>query len=152
MTGQSSLITKEEEEEDEGNDSSDSDRKSEMSFSYWATRLQSISQSSSLDKHPTAAIRVHCRRLVMDVNPQRTPNSGLVSSIRTSATHILDLRAAVRKPRQHRVVLRTLKMVTRLQGRPSQPPDRRGTAAHALSPPHLCRADPGRATLRKRAA
>ena len=35
MTGQLSLMAKEEEEEDEGNDFSDSDRKSKMSFSYW---------------------------------------------------------------------------------------------------------------------
>ena len=36
LTGQSSLMTKEEEEEDEENDSFDPDRKSKMSFSYWA--------------------------------------------------------------------------------------------------------------------
>ena len=35
MTGQSSLMTREEEEEDEGNDTSDSVQKSKMSFSYW---------------------------------------------------------------------------------------------------------------------
>ena len=35
MTGQLSLITKEEEEDDEENDPFDLDRKSKMSFSYW---------------------------------------------------------------------------------------------------------------------
>ena len=149
MTGQSSLMAKEEEEEDEGNGSSDSDRKSKMSCSY-LTRSRSIRQSSILDKYPTAAAMVHGRR--MDVNPQRTLNSGLVSSIQISATHILDLRAADRRQRQHRAISQTLKMITRLRGQPSQPPDRHGTAAHALSPPHPCRADPRRATLRERAA
>ena len=124
------------------------------------TMSRSISQSSSLDIHPTAAAKVHCRRLVM--GPQRTPNSEPVSSIQIqpltsstldSATHILDLRAADRRQRQHRAISQTLKMITRLRGQPSQSPDRRGmTARVLLSPPHSCRADPGRTALRKRAA
>ena len=35
MTGQLSLITREEDDDDEGNDTSDSDQKSKMSFPYW---------------------------------------------------------------------------------------------------------------------
>ena len=133
---------------------------SKMSFLYWGADNVLIHKPVVRPRQTSNSSRkVHCRRLVM--GPQQTQNSEPISSIQIqpltsstldSATHILDLRAAVRKPRQHRVVLRTLKMVTRLQGRPSQPPDRRGTAARALSPLHLCRADPGRATLRKRAA
>ena len=147
MTGQSSLITREEEEEGGGNDTSDSDQKSKMSFSYWGADKVTI--------HKPVA------------KPRKTSNSsrkGALSPLghgRESSANVKfgtrllnpDYSHSHPQPASRRTrVTRTLKMITRLRGRASQPPDRRGTTARTLSPPHTCLADPGRATLRKRAA
>ena len=124
MTGQSSLMTKEEEEDDEENDSFDLDRKSKMSFSYWGAdkvtihkpAVKPLQTSNSSRKgalsplgygHESSANAKFGARLL---NPYFNHSHPRPASRRTQATPTSRLS-------------RTLNTITRLRGRPSRPPE-----------------------------
>ena len=123
MTGQSSLIMREEEEEDEGNDTSDSVQNSKMSFSYWGADKVTIhkpvvkprqtSNSSCKGALPplgygceSSANAKHGTRLL---NPDLSHSHPRPASRRTQASPTSRLS-------------RTLKTITRLRWRPHNHP------------------------------
>ena len=152
MNSQSSLMAKEE-EEDEGNDSSDSDRKSKMSFSYWGADKVTIHkpvvkprQTSNSSRKGALSLLGHGRESSANVklgtrllNPDYSHSHPQLASRRTRATPAS--RRFANSEDDHSTTRATVTTTRR---------PRRGTAAHVLSPlPHPCRADPGRATLRR---
>ena len=112
MTGQSSLIMREEEEEDEGNDTSDSVQKSKMSFSYWGadkitihkpvTKPRQTSNSSRKGAlsplgygHESSANTKFGTRLL---NPEFSHSHPRPASRHTQATPTLTRTPELRKP------------------------------------------------------
>ena len=134
MTGPSSLMTKEEEEEDEGNDSSDSDRKSKMNFSYWGADNVTIHKPVVKPRHTSNRSRKGALSLLgYGSESQWTPNSGLVSSIHISATHILDLRAAVRRQLQHLSSHHFAKLYVKMETKLTRTPELRKSITNNLT-------------------
>ena len=111
---------------------------SKMRFSYWVADKVTIYKPVV---EPTAAARVHCRRLVMEpstnakfgarlLNPGFSHSHPRPTSCHTQATPTS--RHFANPEDDHSTTRATVRVL--------------------LSLPHSCRADPGRITLRKRAA